>query len=93
MSGDEARRGILELIDAQPASNLSSNATRSQEPDVAVPEFVTIPLSAAMQEQLSFLAKRTGTPFDVLARELFATELEAQVGLSRGPFLRKYMYR
>jgi hypothetical protein len=93
MPGDEARRGILELIDAQSTSSLSPNETRSPEPDVAVPEYVTIPLSAKMQEQLSFLAKQTKTPFDVLAHELFATELEAQVGLSRGPYLRKYMYR
>jgi hypothetical protein len=62
-------------------------------PEFAVPELVTIALSVEMQEQLPFLTKHTGTPFDVLARELFATELEAQAGLSRGPYLRKYMYR
>jgi hypothetical protein len=58
-----------------------------------VPETVTIFLSPEMREQLAFLVSRRTAPFDAVARELLAEELEAQVGLMRGPFLRKYMYR
>jgi hypothetical protein len=60
---------------------------------VTPPNCVTIPLSDEMREQIAFLSQQTGTAVDALVRDLLAAELEAQVGLNRGPYLRKYMYR
>jgi hypothetical protein len=102
MSTDEARRRLLELMDAgrtEVRSSVSGKTdSQASEPtaaraEIAVPDFVTIPLSPEMREQMGFLAKHADTPFEALALDLLATELEAQVGLSRGPFMRKYMYR
>jgi hypothetical protein len=44
-------------------------------------------------EQIRFLAEQQGISMLELAGKLLAEEAEAQAGLARGPFLRKYMYR
>ena len=56
-------------------------------------DHVTIDLTPEMREQLDWLAAHRERSRLELARELFAEELEAQVGLSRGPYLRRFMYR
>jgi hypothetical protein len=58
-----------------------------------VPQSVTIPLSAEMREQFAYLRKHDDRSVPELALELLAEELEARVGLMRGPYLRKYIYR
>ncbi len=68
--------------------------TMSTEVDLeSIPESVTIRLSPEMREQLGFLSKHVNKSVEDLALELVATELDAEAGLSRGPYLRKYMYR
>ena len=54
---------------------------------------ITLMLTPEMRENLQWLAKHQEVQPDDLALELFAAELEAQVGQARGPYLRKYMYR
>jgi hypothetical protein len=99
---DEARRRLLELMDAgpiqarPPGSDVPSpDAGQPIAPagKVTVPEFVTMPLSVEMREQMGFLAAHGDLTIDALALDLLATELEARVCLIRGPFLRKYIYR
>ena len=57
------------------------------------PDQITLTLTPEMREHLDWLVSRGAQSVAELAHELFATELEAQVGLARGPYLRKYMYR
>jgi hypothetical protein len=52
-----------------------------------------VQVSAETLEQIGFLAERDGVSVEEMAARLLAVEAEADAGLTRGPLLRKYMYR
>ena len=54
---------------------------------------ITIDVSEVTMEQIKFLAEEQDIPILEMASKLLAEEAEAQAGLARGPFLRKYMHR
>ena len=54
---------------------------------------ITIDLSDDTMEQIKFLAEQQDISMLEMAGRLLTEEAEAQAGLARGPFLRKYMYR
>jgi hypothetical protein len=61
--------------------------------DKAKSRQITIDVSEDTMEQIKFLAEGQGIPILEMAGKLLAEEAEAQAGLTRGPFLRNYMYR
>ena len=61
--------------------------------DEAKSQQITIDVSENTMEQIKFLAEQQGISILEMASKLLAEEAEAQAGLSRGPFLRKYMHR
>ena len=54
---------------------------------------INIRISEETRGQIEFLSKVSGATFGEMAEELLADQAEAEAGLSRGPYLRKYMYR
>lgn len=56
---------------------------------------VTIELSVSAEtiERIRFLASHSGMTEREMAEKLLADQAEAEAGLTRGPMLRKYMYR
>ena len=61
--------------------------------DEAKSQQITIDVSENTMEQIKFLAEQPGISILEMASKLLSEEAEAQAGLSRGPFLRKYMHR
>jgi hypothetical protein len=61
--------------------------------DKAQSRQITIEVSGDTMEQIKFLAEERHVSILEMAGTLLAQEAEAQAGLSRGPFLRKYMHR
>ena len=58
-------------------------------------EKATIELSVSAEtiERIRFLAGHFGMTEREMAEKLLADQAEAEAGLTRGPMLRKYMYR
>jgi hypothetical protein len=54
---------------------------------------VTIKLSADRAQELKRLAEKQQMSIVDLAKAFLETEIEAQHGLTYGPWLRRYMYR
>ncbi len=54
---------------------------------------LTIKLTPEMREQLNWFAASSDKSIEEIARKFLADQLEAQFGLSKGVFRRKYMYR
>jgi hypothetical protein len=54
---------------------------------------VSIRISGETRERIEYLAGLLGMSFDEMAEKLLADQAEAEAGLQRGPYLRKYMYR
>jgi hypothetical protein len=54
---------------------------------------ISISIKSETLEQIPYLARRSGLSVEEMAAQLLATQAEAEAGLSRGTFLRRYMYR
>jgi hypothetical protein len=54
---------------------------------------ITLEVTAETLEQITLLAEREGASVSEMAGKLLADEAEARAGLTRGPYLRKYMHR
>ncbi len=54
---------------------------------------IVIEVTDETMEQVAFLAAQEGMSVAEIAHKLLAEEAEAQAGLTRGPYLRKYMHR
>ena len=54
---------------------------------------INVEVTDETAERIAFLAEREGMFVSEMAAKLLTEEAEAQAGLTRGPFLRKYIYR
>jgi hypothetical protein len=54
---------------------------------------IELSVSAETVERIRFLAEQLGMSEREAAEKLLADQAEAEAGLTRGPWLRKYMYR
>src|SRR5690554_3812597 len=54
---------------------------------------LSIEVSEEALECIEFLARGEGISVEEMSKRLLADEAEAQAGLTRGPFKRKYMHR
>ncbi|WP_157014516.1 hypothetical protein [Mesorhizobium xinjiangense] len=57
------------------------------------PKQIVVEVSEETMERIKYLAELEGMSVADMAGKLLANEAEAQAGLTRGPFSRKYMHR
>jgi hypothetical protein len=54
---------------------------------------IKVSVSSETIEHIGFMSKALNLSLEATAAKLLAHQAEAETGLLRGPFLRKYMYR